>query len=218
MQPIIVSVGPIDAADANGIAESQTVTGAAEVDIDGALSVDGVATLDAPRRVLITNGGNDASITFTVYGTTFGGAEVSEVLQGTNAGTVASTVDFLTVTSIVTSGSTSASGITVGTNSAAGSRWVRLDSWADAQTAIQCNASGTVNYTVQVTMDDPNNLSAPVAINSVTWLNTSDTDAVTAIGDIFTNFDWTPTYARILLNSGTGSVSATFAQFNAVNK
>ncbi len=218
MQPITITVGPLTSASANNIAASQTVTGAANVVLNGSLVSGGVATLDNPRRVLITNIGNDAAITFTVYGTTFNSASVSEVLQGTNGSTVASTVDFKTVTRIATSGSTSASGITVGTNTVAGSRWLRLDSWADAQTAIQCNATGTVNYTVQVTMDDPNDAISPVAINAVTWLNTNDADAITAIGDVFTNFDWTPTYARILLNSGSGSVSGTFAQFNVVNK
>lgn len=218
MQPITISVGPIAAASANNIALSQVVSGASNVTLNGALVSGGVATLDVPRRVLITNVGNDAAVTFTVYGTTFGGASVTEVLQGTSGSTVASTVDFKTVTRIATSGSTSGSGITIGTNSVAGSRWLRLDSWADAQTAIQCNATGTVNYTVQVTMDDPNDPMSPVGIASVTWLNTNDGDAVTATGDVFTNFDWTPSYARILLNSGTGSVSGTFAQFNVVNK
>lgn len=218
MQPITITVGPIAAASANNIALSQVVSGASNVTLNGALVSGGVATLDVPRRVLITNVGNDSGVTFTVYGTTFGGASVTEVLQGTSGSTVASTVDFKTVTRIATSGSTSASGITVGTNTVAGSRWLRLDSWADAQTAIQCNATGTVNYTVQVTMDDPNDPVSPVSISSVTWLNTNDADAVTAVGDVFTNFDWTPSYARIQLNSGTGSVSGTFAQFNVVNK
>ena len=67
-------------------------------------------------------------------------------------------------------------------------------------------------------MDDPNDPTNPVSIVNTTWLNTNDTDAITAIGDVFTNFDWTPTYARILLNSGTGTVSGKFAQFNVVNK
>lgn len=218
MQPITITVGPLAAASANNIALSQTVTGAANVTLNGALVTSGVAYLDKPRRVLITNIGNDSGITFTVYGTWIGGQTISETVQGTSGSTVATTLDFATVTRVATSGSTSASGITVGTNGVAGSRWVRLDNWADAQTAIQCDASGTVNYTVQVTMDDPNSPTNPVAVGSVTWLNTNDTDAITAIGSVFTNFDWTPTYARILLNSGTGTVSGTFAQFNVVNK
>lgn len=218
MQPITVTVGPLAAADNNGIAESQVISGANNLTLDGALASGGVATFDAPRQVGITSGGNDSGITFTVYGTTFGGQSVSQTVNGTSGSTAVTTVDFATVTRIATSGSTSASGVIAGTTGVAGSRWVRLDSWADAQTAIQCNAAGTVNYTVQVTMDDPNDPVTPVAVNSVTWLNTNDADAVTAIGDVFSNFDWTPTFARILLNSGNGTVTGTFAQFNAVNK
>ena len=218
MQPIYVTVGPLAAASANNIALSQTTAGAADLTLNGALVSGGVATLDKPRQVLITNVGNDSGITFTVYGTWIGGQTISETVQGTSGSTVATTLDFATVTRVAASGATSVSGVTVGTNGVAGSSWLRFDSWADAQTAIQCNATGTVNYTVQVTMDDPNSPTNPVAIGSVTWLNTNDSDAVTAIGDVFTNFDWTPTYARILLNSGTGSVSGTFAQFDVVNK
>ena len=67
-------------------------------------------------------------------------------------------------------------------------------------------------------MDDPNDPFNPVAVSAVTWLNTNDTDAVSATGDVFTNFDWTPTWVRILLNSGTGSVTAKIAQFNVVSR
>lgn len=218
MQPITTTVGPLAAASANNIALSQTVSGAANVTLNGSLASGGVATLDEPRRVLITNVGNDSGITFTVYGTWIGGQTISETVQGTSGSSVATTLDFATVTRIATSGSTSVSGITVGTNGVAGSRWVRLDSWANAETAIQCNVSGTVNYTVQVSMDDPNSPTNPVAISSVTWLNTNDTDAVTSVANVFSNFQFTPTFARVLLNSGTGTVTATFAQFNVVNK
>lgn len=218
MQPITIFVGPLNAADANCIAESQAVTGAANVLLNGDVVTGGVAVLDAPRQILITSVGNDSSITFTVYGTTFGGAPVTEVLQGTSGSTVSSSVDFATVTRIRTSGSTSVSGITVGTNESAGSRWVRLDSWANAQTVIQCGVSGAVDYDVQTTLDDPNDPVNPVDISTVTWLSSLDSNAVGATSDLSTYFEWTPTFARILLNSGSGSVSATFAQFNAVNK
>jgi len=218
MQPISVTVGPLDAADDNGIAQSQTTAGAANLTLNGALVSGGVATLDSPRQVIITSAGNDTGITFTVYGTTFGGQSVSETVTGASGAAVATNTDFATVTRIAASGATSASGVIAGTNAKAGSRWVRLDSWAFPQTAIQVNATGTVNWTLQVTMDDPNSPTNPVGIANVTWLNTNDPDAVSAIGDVFSNFDWTPTWTRLLLNSGTGSATATFAQFNVVSK
>ena len=211
MQPIIVTVGPLASANDEAIAASQNPAGAGYLTLTASPVV-----LDTPRRVIITSAGNDTSFTFTIVGTTFSGQAATEVVTGANAGIASSVLDFKTVTSIYVSGN--AGSLKVGTNGVAASRWVRLDSWADAQTAIQCNASGTVNYTVQVTMDDPNDPISPVAVTDVTWLNTSDLDAVTAIGDVFTNFDWTPTYTRILLNSGSGSVTGTFSQFNVVNK
>lgn len=218
MQPITVTVGPLDAADDNGIALSQTTAGAANLTLNGALVTGGVAVLDAPRRIIITSGGNDTGITFTITGTTYGGQSVSETITGASGAAASTTVDFLTVTQISASGATSGSGVIAGTNTVAGSSWVRLDSWAFPQTAIQCNASGTVNYTIQVSMDDPNSISNPVSVANMTWLNTNDADAVSAIGDVFSNFDWTPTWARILLNSGNGTVTATFAQFNVVSR
>ena len=217
MQPITVSVGPLTASDTNGIAESQTPATAGNLALNGALVVAGVAVLDTPRRVIITSSADDSARTFTITGTTFSNQVVSDTIPGTNASVSTSNVDFKTVTSISISGS-SAGPLIAGTGSSAGSRWVRFDSWANAETSIQCNAIGTVNYTVQVTMDDPNDPINPVSVSGVTWLNTNDADAVSAIGDVFTNFQFTPTYARIVLNSGNGSASATFAQFNVVNK
>ena len=218
MQPISVTVGPLAAADSNGICESQTTAGAADLTLNGALVSGGIAYLDKPRRVIITSGGNDTGITFVVTGTTFSSVVVSETVTGGNGAAVSTTIDFLTVTSVSASGATSVSGVIVGTNGVAASRWIRLDSWANNNSAIQCDVSGTANYTVQVSMDDPNDPTSPVSVTNMTWLDTNDTDAVTAISSVFSNFQFTPTFARVLLNSGTGSVKGTFAQFNVVNK
>lgn len=212
MQPITVTVGPLTAANDDEIAQADTLVAPGDFSLNGDPVV-----LDAPRRVSIAGTGDNTGVNFTVYGTTYGGHEVSETVTGANNGAVSTTVDFKTVSRVYADAATDGN-VVVGTNSVAGSSWVRLDSWAFPQTAIQCNASGTVNYTVQISMDDPNSPTNPVAITDMTWLNTNDADAVTAVGNVFTNFDWTPTWARVLLNSGSGDVEATFAQFNAVSK
>ena len=93
MRPIVVTVGPLASASANNIALSQTVTGAANVTLNGALVTSGVAYLDKPRQVLITNVGNDSGITFTVVGTDRYGASLSQTVTGTSGSTVATTVD-----------------------------------------------------------------------------------------------------------------------------
>jgi hypothetical protein len=212
MRPVIVTVGPLAAASANNIALSQTVTGAGSVTLNGSLVTDGVAVLDKPRQVLITNVGNDSGITFTITGTTFTGQPISQTLTGTSGSTVATTCDFATVTSITTSGSTSPSGITVGTNGVAGSSWVRLDDWAPSAWSIQVNVSGTVNYTVQTTMDDPNDPTNPVASTSVAWINSTDSGLVSQSTNKYSTFTGAPRYVRVLLNSGTGTATATVLQ------
>ena len=213
MQPIIVSVGPLAAASANNIALSQTTAGAANLTLNGSLVSNGVATLDTPRRILVTNVGNDSAVVFTVYGTTYGGASVSEALQGTSGSTVASTIDFATVTRVATSAATSVSGVTVGTNGVAGSRWIRFDSWASPNVVFQVDVSGTANYTIQTTMDDPNDPVSPTAIGSVTWFSSTDANVVGASASKQSSFTNAFTYTRILLNSGSGTVTGTFAQF-----
>jgi hypothetical protein len=92
------------------------------------------------------------------------------------------------------------------------SRPVRFDDFAPSYISVQCNVSGTVDYTIETTLDDPNDPINPVAENAMTWLPTSDTAAVGASAAVQTNFLFAPRYARVKLNSGDGSVSATFLQ------
>lgn len=212
MQPITVTIGLLDAASANNIALSQTTAGAANLVINGVTATSGVAYLDTPRRVLVTNAGNDSAITFTVYGTWINGQTISETLQGTNGSSVATTLDFSTVTRVAVSGATSVSGVTVGTNGVAGSRWVRFDDFAPGQITVQGNVSGTVNYSVQTTLNDPNDPINPVAIGSVVWLDALDGNIVSESTAKSGYIAYAPAYARVLLNSGSGSASATFLQ------
>lgn len=89
---------------------------------------------------------------------------------------------------------------------------VRFDDFAPGLISIQCDVTGTVNYTIQSSLDDPNDPFAPVAVGSMTWIDTSDTAAVGATTSVQSNFMFAPKFARIKLNSGTGSVTATFLQ------
>jgi len=106
--------------------------------------------------------------------------------------------------------------ITVTVSDASGgaksSDWIRFDDWSPSNISIQCNVTGTVNYTVQSTLDDPNSPTNPVAAGSVTWVNSSDSAVVNATTTKQSNFIFAPIFARVLLNSGTGSVVATFVQ------
>jgi hypothetical protein len=216
MRTIQVSVGPLAAASATALRTAASISVAGTVALNGALVSGGVATLDNPRRILFTSSGNDSGITFTVTGTTFAGNSASEVVTGGNATTATTVLDYATVTSIVASGA-SAGTVSIGTSGIAGSAWVRLDEWASNYTSIQTNVTGTVNYTIQQTLDDPNDPDFPVALANINWINSNDTAVVGATTSHQSNYIFTPKFARVLLNSGTGSVAAIFAQSGVVN-
>ena len=187
----------------------------------GAITVgnSGTATLDLARRIIITSGGNDTGVTFTLTGTDWNGNPQSETITGANATAASSVLDYLTVTSILSSAAV-ATTVTVGTNAVAGSPWVRFDNLAAmAQVAIQCTVSGTVNYTVQQTLEDPNIISNQLptptyrwAESAITWLDHPDTAMVAATTTKQGRYDAAPVFARINLNSGTGTVTGTFVQ------
>ncbi len=217
MTPIVAVAGPLATADPDNICTSQTPSGAGALTLVGDLVSGGVATMDNPRRVLITTGADESSNTFTIHGTNWAGDVISEVMTGPNHTTGYSVLDYKTVTSIVISGAAGAA-LTVGTNGVGGSPWVRLDSWANSYVAIQCTASGTVNYTLQSTLDDPNSATNPVSPASITWINSNDSSAVGATGTIQTNFGFAPVWTRIVLNSGTGTVTTTFSQSDVVSR
>lgn len=106
--------------------------------------------------------------------------------------------------------------VTVSVSDASGgaksSQLVRFDEWESGPTTIQCVVTGTVNYTIQLSNDDPNSPTNPVALASMTWSNSQDPAAVGATATLLTQFDNTPLFAKVLLNSGTGSVVTTFVQ------
>lgn len=192
---------------------SITISGAAAA----ALTVGtyGTATLDVARRVLITSGGNDTGITFAITGTDPNGNVISETLTGASGAAAQSVLDYLTVTSIIPSGAV-ATTVTVGTSGVASSQWVYFDQYASmAPVSIQVDGTGTVNWTVQQTLNDPNALqNNPVAINAMSWVSHPDSTLVgsTAITGVQGNYAYPPAYARVTLNSGTGTVKATFIQ------
>jgi len=216
MQKITLTAGPYAAAQNNNISLSQT--GAS-----GALTLNGTTAgvLDLPRRVLFTNSGDNSSVSFVVTGTTWGNSPVTETIAG-NASTAYTNTDFLTVSAIAITGASAApNALTVGTNTVAGTAWARLDSWANAASVnFQTKVTGTINYDIQCTLDDPNghngqgsNVTGPngvgsVSIAGVVWDSTLPgvTGATTGMT---INMNFAPVYVRALINSWTGSGSMT---------
>ncbi len=212
MRPITATVGPLAAASANNIALSQTPGAAGPLTLNGATVINGIAILDTARRVLITTA--DTTHTFTVTGTGPTGSLLTEVV-GPITGSAYTAQDFKTVTSVVINAGATAA-VTVGTNGIASSPWVRFDEYAAGSATVGTDISGTVNYTVQQSMDDPNSPTNPVLPANMTWLNCLDATLVGASTAIFSvAYPLVPIFARVVLNSGAGSVTATFMQTGA---
>lgn len=215
MRPIVVSAGPLASASATNIRTASSIAGAGAVTLNGSTVSAGVATLDVARRVIFTSSADDTGITFIITGTNWAGDTVSETVTGVNNAAASTVLSYKTVTAVSASGA-SAGTVSIGTNTVADSPWIRLDSWADATVALQCNASGTVNYTVQASMDDPNSAANPVSPSAMTWINDPDLNFVGQTANAQGSYSYAPTFLKVVLNSGTGSVSMTAAQSSSV--
>lgn len=211
MRTITTVVGPLAAASANNISLSQTPGASGVFLLNG--STGGV--LDKPRRVLFTTAADESGKTITLVGTDWNGNRITETIVGPVATTGYTNSDFLTVTSITASAAFTGA-VTVGTNGIASSRPVRIDSWADAQVALAVNVSGTVNYTVQQTLDDPNSVTNPTAYPSITWIDHADTALVAATASKQGNYGYAPVWTRVTLNSGSGTVTMRVNQSGSV--
>ena len=169
MRPIqkIISIA---AADPNGVAEAQTPADGDPIVLDGVLVSSGVATFIYPTQVTLTSGDDLSTVTFTVYGLVLNadGTQTanSEVITGPNNATVTTTLTFVTVTlitvatlTVFTTEDVEVGGAAVGIGTGP---WWPLDIYVPNQvTTISCNilASGSANYTVQYTNEDPFNTS-----------------------------------------------------------
>lgn len=143
------------AASATNIAASQS-PGAGVITLNGSTVTAGVATLDAARRVIVTSGGNDSTLTFTIVGTNFAGNPLTEAITGANAGAAASTQDFKTVSSVTHTGTITGT-VTVGTNGVGSSPWFVIDRDQNpVNLEIGVVVTGTINFTVEYSLDDPN--------------------------------------------------------------
>jgi hypothetical protein len=211
MRPVTVSVGPLTAASTTNIRTASSATAGAMV-LDGSLVTAGVAKLDSPRQILFTTSASEAGHTVLLSGTDRASNAQSEtVALPSSATTVASALSYATVTSAVISANSTGT-IAIGTNDVSESAWVRLDDWGFNTVSIQINVTGTVNYTVYETLDDPNSPTNPVVSAAVKWFQSNDATVVGATASAQSNFGFLPIFAKVVLNSGTGSLTATFVQ------
>jgi hypothetical protein len=169
----------------------------------------GTATLDTQRRVIVTSGGNDTGINFTVNGNSDNGTAISDTFAGASGAAAQSNLDFKTVTSVTHTGSVAGT-VTVGTNTVGSTPWMPLN-WHAQPFNVELSGqvtSGSANWGWQYTYQDPNNLPAAVAFPQPFNHPTLNGQTGSADGPIND-----PVAAiRLIVNSGTGTVLGTWQE------
>ena len=163
------------------------------------------------RRLLITATGNESSNTFTIVGTNQAGFPITESILGPNSSTVQTNLDFLTVTKITASANTAGT-TSVGTDSTGSSLW-NIMNWDVTPTDISVgcivtSVSTAVNYTVEYTYDDPNNLPSGVYYPTPFAL----ASLASQTGNVDSYLVNPVTGIRLTVNSGTGTVRMVVTQ------
>lgn len=79
-----------------------------------------------------------------------------------------------------------------------------LDIHGRPEVSLQVVVSGSVNYTVQQTLDDPG--------SSPTWFNHPDTNLVAASANQQGNYAYIPRAVKLLVNSGAGTATLKIIQ------
>jgi hypothetical protein len=187
------------AADPNGIAEDQQLGAAGDLALDGVLVTAGVAELGAQRQVTLESGGNISAANFTITGTDDSGNIVEETIAGPNATTVATAVNFRTVTQIAVDASFGTD-VEVGTNGVGASQEIPLDqNIAPFNVSLGIAVTGTIDVTSQFTFDDV----FADASGPHVWFDHTDQTNVTADDEAAII---SPVKAvRLLTNSGLGT-------------
>lgn len=206
----------VTAVNSNGIQIWPPVGGAGVGNSD-TIVLSGAAIIDAAsatnvaigRRVVLAYTGTDTS--FVIVGTNSTGNVITDTAVGA-AGAAVSNLDFVTVTSITPVGG-GLTGLTAGTSGVGSSPWVSMNLFGYSPeniTAIVELVSGSANYTVEYTLDDPNNLGALAFPLALSDLSPAALIAASATKDGLFNF---PLVAlRLTINSGTGVLRARFGQ------
>lgn len=194
------------ATDADGIAQSQSPSGAGNLTINGALASGGSVTLTQAQHVTITSAGNDSARTFTITGTNREGYAQTEAVTGANAGVATSSGNFLTITQIAVDDATAAA-VTAGVDGTCESQWYPTDYRAEQFNigfGVTLSSGANLTYTVQHTFDDVQ-ASDFLEYTANTFNNDTVAGETTAQDGNYTN---PPTAIRLAITAHTaGSVT-----------
>ena len=163
----------ITATDADGIAQSQTPTGAGALTLNGILISGGILTLSVGQHVSVTCAGSDAARTFTFTGTDNFGNALTESLAGSAASVTNGTKNFKTVTSVTVDAAT-AGAVTIGVLGVLETPWIPLDHYQTPFSVTFHVDIGTATFSVQGTLDDVQDNTITPSAYTVQASGTSD--------------------------------------------
>jgi hypothetical protein len=143
----------IIAADADGVCASQTPLAGGALTIEGELASGGTVTLSTGQHVSVTCAGADSARTFTITGTDWLGAALTEDIAGSAASVTKGTKNFKTITSVVVDDAT-ADAVTVGILGELETPWIPLDHYVNPFQYTYSVNIGTATFTVEGTLSD----------------------------------------------------------------
>lgn len=216
MIPQVVTVGPLQASNAALLAASQTPVSGIALTLSGTQP-------DAARKVLLTYGNEGSARTMRIIGTNAGGNKIQETLAVPVGapGTVATEQDFSTVTQALPAGGGYTAAVTLGSSGTAASPWQSTSHhFGPTNMSFHGVVSGTVNWGVELCYDEyeaapgfgPPGGNVPPVVTPVPHPTLANQTG---------NLDGTtndPIRAwRVVLNSGSGSVTVTGIQSGTLN-
>ena len=163
MRPIRIILPVLDTGTGS-VFQTQTTPGAQDLVLNGSLVINGIATFPAAQKLHIGSSGDISGVTFTILGTDERNINIIDTITGINANILPSLKYFKTITRIsgnaaVTTGTSSGGGGT-GTVAEAITALVPFNvKEANFLVGIGVIVTGTINYTVQHSFDDPQDLS-----------------------------------------------------------
>jgi hypothetical protein len=188
----------LEAVDADGIVDSETLGAGGNFAIDGALASGGKVVFDYPRQLLQTAAGNESARTFTITGKDADGNTQTLAMAGLNA-TTGETAEYWSEVTQIASDDATAGAVSFGTVDEVSTQTIPLDFYSDTGATISVDVTGTINYTVQETFDSVLDLASPTV--NATWANITALASKTA--DITATATVNATAVRLLVNSYT---------------
>lgn len=165
MRPFTIDVDPADT-DPDGLADNNASSGAT-LTLDGVLTSGGTFTSadGLGHQISITDTAtvDQSGATFTITGTNANDEAISEAVTGPGSGaTVESSKYFKTVTSIAIASGAACGTVDCGTDTGGevASKVYVMDPRAPEGAGVQVVVTGTVNYTVEATMEPISDVSS----------------------------------------------------------